>query len=320
MKNAIYPFKKDFKIYREFDIVMLPADVSKRSNCTEGLIVKCIKSWTPIGEEEIAEGKISISKNHNTGVLKYYQPQHLYVLSDESPKLEDWCYDKVLNIVFQTDEHTDFDQIEKSPYVKKVIASTDSLVAEGKCYCVKPERGGCIECEKRYPRIPQKYVEEFVEELKEDRLVTKIFLEVQGYKVKEGSDETSYKLKTNRDDMVYPLRADYNYIDLYYDTVDPELIEKDIKAICEKNINHTVLLKKVNSEDFQKPVDGVSERVRERDQMGEPEISPEEEREVFTREEVIELLASFEKLCRHYLANESWFPAKKAEWIKNNLK
>lgn len=40
------------KHYIECDVVMLPTDVSNRYNCTQDLIVKCIKSWTPIGEDE----------------------------------------------------------------------------------------------------------------------------------------------------------------------------------------------------------------------------------------------------------------------------
>ena len=39
----------------------------------------------------------------------------------------------------------------------------------------------------------------------------------------------------------------------------------------------------------------------------------------WSREEVVELLNSFEKLCYLYQANKDWFPAKKTKWIEENL-
>lgn len=73
-------------------IIMLPTDVSNRYNCTQGLIVKCVKSWTPTGEIPKEVNKLSISVNHSNGVLKYYEPQHLYILSNEEIKVGDWAY------------------------------------------------------------------------------------------------------------------------------------------------------------------------------------------------------------------------------------
>jgi hypothetical protein len=42
-------------------------------------------------------------------------------------------------------------------------------------------------------------------------------------------------------------------------------------------------------------------------------------KENWSREDVLSLLEDFEKLCLHYQGNRDWFPAKKAEWIKENL-
>ena len=77
-------------MYKKVNVVMLPTNVSKRCNCTEGLIVKCIKSWTPIGEAPIEINKLFISKNWSKGVLYYYEAQHLYITSDEEIKKGDW--------------------------------------------------------------------------------------------------------------------------------------------------------------------------------------------------------------------------------------
>lgn len=39
----------------------------------------------------------------------------------------------------------------------------------------------------------------------------------------------------------------------------------------------------------------------------------------WTKDEVNELINSFEILCKHYQGNQDWFPSKKSEWLKNNL-
>lgn len=57
--------------------------------------------------------------------------QNIYITNDETIKDRDWCYDKVLNIIFQTDEHTDFTYVNLSNYVSKIILTTDSkLIAD----------------------------------------------------------------------------------------------------------------------------------------------------------------------------------------------
>jgi hypothetical protein len=39
-----------------------------------------------------------------------------------------------------------------------------------------------------------------------------------------------------------------------------------------------------------------------------------------SEEEVLEIINSFEELCYNYQSNESWFPAKKSEFLKNKFK
>ena len=124
-------------IKRQCNVVMLPANVSKRYNCTEGLIVKCIKSWTPIGEAPKEINKLSVSKNWSTGVLDRYEPQHIYFTSDEEIKEGDWyivngfvkqCISIKLYCgidYFLKDKLGNEDLMK---YCKKIIASTDKLV------------------------------------------------------------------------------------------------------------------------------------------------------------------------------------------------
>lgn len=45
----------------------------------------------------------------------------------------------------------------------------------------------------------------------------------------------------------------------------------------------------------------------------------EGDKKYWSKDEVLNLIDDFEKLCLHYQSNKDWFPAKKWEWIKNNL-
>lgn len=44
-----------------------------------------------------------------------------------------------------------------------------------------------------------------------------------------------------------------------------------------------------------------------------------QQKQSYSKEEVLTLLESFEKLCYSYQGNKDWFPAKKSEWIKENI-
>jgi hypothetical protein len=58
--------------------------------------------------------------------------QHIYITSDEQIKEGDWCYDKVLNLIFQTDNHTDFKYVNQTDNVLKIILTTDQdLINDG---------------------------------------------------------------------------------------------------------------------------------------------------------------------------------------------
>lgn len=124
----------DNKIYRYSKIVMLSVDVSKRYNCTQDLIVKCIKEWIPIGESKREVNKLSISKNWSQGVLEYYEPQHLYFISTDKIRERDWCIifnnklpEKILlrqNIYGATGSTIGIDDY-LNKYCYKIIASTD---------------------------------------------------------------------------------------------------------------------------------------------------------------------------------------------------
>jgi hypothetical protein len=42
----------------------------------------------------------------------------------------------------------------------------------------------------------------------------------------------------------------------------------------------------------------------------------EQDKKLYSEEEVLEIINSFEKLCYNYQSNKDWFPSKKNEWFE----
>jgi precorrin-4 methylase len=42
----------------------------------------------------------------------------------------------------------------------------------------------------------------------------------------------------------------------------------------------------------------------------------EQDKKLYSEEEIIEIINSFEKLCYNYQSNKDWFPSKKTEWFE----
>lgn len=172
------------KHYQECDVVMLPTDVSNRYNCTEGLIVKCIKSWTPIGENEIKENTLGISKNHNNGVLNYYQPQHLYILSKDEIKEGEYGingYNEVVKFVSKIKDEVTVIRVSDNCKIigaflpKKIIATTDSSLEIYTGEVVKNRYA----IKTTIPQIPQSFIEYFISEYNKGNVISKVLVEVE---------------------------------------------------------------------------------------------------------------------------------------------
>jgi hypothetical protein len=82
----------------------------------------------------------STSRYGGLFLSKYYSPmkimgdsyQNIYITNSEEIKEGDWCYDKVLNLIFQTDNHTDFKYANQTDNVLKIILTTDQdLIKDG---------------------------------------------------------------------------------------------------------------------------------------------------------------------------------------------
>ena len=115
--------------------------------------------------------------------LTNYKCQHLYITSDDEIKENDWCYDKILNIVFQTDKHTDFKYINQTDNVLKIIATTDSSLTMLKKFGEYSNDNH----ERDFPEYPiplpkpsQSFIEVFVREYNKGNIITDVLVEYKG--------------------------------------------------------------------------------------------------------------------------------------------
>jgi len=110
----------------------------------------------------IHSNKLSIESPN----FHHYNPQHLYILSDEEIKEGDWYYDPYNK------------QIIKSPYnhfplefgeCKKIIATTDKSI-------ILPERFPSFTY---LPQPPQSFIEHFVAEYNKGNIITDVMVEYE---------------------------------------------------------------------------------------------------------------------------------------------
>lgn len=133
--------------------------------------------------------------------------QNLYFLSDEEIKEGDWCYDKVLNIVFQTDKYTDFKYVNQTDNVSKVIATTDKSLSK----TIKSnyiQFGDKVEETKIefLPQTPQSFIEHFVSEYNKGNIITEVEVEYEPDRPKNSTHYVmgsfNWQLKINSDNTI----------------------------------------------------------------------------------------------------------------------
>lgn len=102
---------------------------------------------------------------------------------------------------------------------REILASTDkSLLIESKCWCMKPESGGCYQCNKQLPQIPQSFIEYFISEYNKGNIINEVMVE---YEEEYWIDKTyftpiicktfeSTKLHENRKFEYVPLKLKIN--------------------------------------------------------------------------------------------------------------
>lgn len=152
---------------KKSQVVMLPTKVEAPS-FTKNHIVKCIKEWTPIGEDLIPLNRLSFSVNHSEGVLNYYEAQHLYFLSDEETKGEEcWHYNHIFKTISK----------EISTGYKKIIATTDTSLKITKELDIHSIPTQYIESDQSFPQPSQSFIEKFIENYNKGNIISDVMVE-----------------------------------------------------------------------------------------------------------------------------------------------
>jgi hypothetical protein len=109
-----------------------------------------------------ADGVGALSTRKSSGVItayikdlgNIYQPQHLYITTDEEIKKGDYIYDG-LDKVGKTTKNSDFTWMNKVNTIRKIIATTDPKIY------FNDIGEGVIESYGKLPQIPQSFIEEY---------------------------------------------------------------------------------------------------------------------------------------------------------------
>jgi len=128
--------------------------------------------------------------NWNYNVAK---PQHLYILSDEPIKENDWVYDEMNNKVYQANDVVIHNMKSlQYPYLKKVIATTDILFTATKDM-VNPY----------LPSLSQSFIETIIERYNSGDPISEILVEYSPAKICDNPMESDFaKLKVNTDNTI----------------------------------------------------------------------------------------------------------------------
>jgi hypothetical protein len=106
--------------------------------------------------------------NYKRGVDTSGTPQHLYILSDDEIKEDDWYYNRYGHI-HQFKGNDTFDMIYGG---KKIIATTDeSLMYNYESYSVNGKA--------QYPQPSQSFIEKYVEEYNKGNMITDVLVEYE---------------------------------------------------------------------------------------------------------------------------------------------
>jgi len=172
------------------------------------------------------KSKIFLEKNGKLSLYQYPQrlfyndnPQHLYILSDEQKKEDDWfihpdssCFDKeckeistggyeILQVT-KTDTnfvyHSAMMAINKSKNIKKIIATTD------KSLTINITR--ILGVTRELPQIPQSFIKHFVSEYNKGNIISEVMVEYEvrnDFKdMEDALNGDAYKLKINSDNTI----------------------------------------------------------------------------------------------------------------------
>ena len=133
----------------------------------------------PLTEEELEDA------NHGKDVIgidRYFEAQHIHIISDDEIKLFDWVYNNKENIVEQITSKTQLifvlEENKENQTFKKIIATTDaSLYREESCTGYTETRSRTFYSKKPLPRPSKQFIEKYIEEYNKSNVITDVLVE-----------------------------------------------------------------------------------------------------------------------------------------------
>ena len=189
------------KSYKKCDVVMLPTEKAQI-----GTIMKCIKEM--LNDTDSKVGAITINKNWMINQAnKYWQPQHIYILSSEEIKEGDWyMYCHFGEWIISNSKETlknkinTLENLNKKDYFKKIIATTNSEV--------KIHVGTCFSMEELFkplPRPSDDFIKAFVKA--QGKGFDKVLIEIN---TEFYADSKPFATKASRDSYVQETGASHS--------------------------------------------------------------------------------------------------------------
>lgn len=189
--------------FKRVKVIMLPTKYSNLGN---------IVMRIPYYDGENFKPKLEINKSptNTFSGLKIYQPQHLYIVSDDEIKEGDYVYDSYKNSVYQATKVVihNMKSLDYEQYLKKIIATTDSSL---EVLNYHPEI--TLDTYKRtlLPQPSQQFIEKYIESYNKGEVITDVLVEYEAdlstiTKVDYGLQHWDYKLKVNPKDNTITIK------------------------------------------------------------------------------------------------------------------
>ena len=185
------------KQVKKAKVVMLPTNQKVINTKEYQLLLSNSLFWTSkIEIERYNEGWFFLnnSSNHNSSAItipnvEKYKHQHLYIISDDEIKENDWCINTGGNIKdsfpFRVTK-----EVMNNKFIKKIIATTDTSLRV-------PYNNGDMNDLIILPQPSQRFIQKFVEEYNKGNVITDVLVEYELI-----SNEEYFENTVNPDDDV----------------------------------------------------------------------------------------------------------------------
>lgn len=195
---------------KQCEVIILPIDAKP--------ILDQIYKWNTIPPE--GDGVIGTFNEYGANNPSSMAiPQHLYIVSNEEMKVDDWLYNEVQKSIVLVDCQANADLANVTKYRRKIIASTDlQLVFNQKIFPVTVPI---------FPEIPQSFISLYIEEYNAGRKIEKVDVEYEQY-----GDVPYYYIYGN---CKYECKYKGDWFDLTNGEVEMSKSEENLDTIATKH-------------------------------------------------------------------------------------